>query len=134
MRSINTFTTRNLRRLLGAGGLAALALGAGACGGNSSQGGPTAPLGQPSPATTIDIIGVHGAQAFLPDPSTIPGGHNVVWHNTDTVTHRIVLDDGELDTGTIAPGAVSAPMTIAAPGPYHCSIHPVMVGTITGGH
>jgi hypothetical protein len=39
--------------------------------------------------------------------------------------------DGELDTGTIAPGAFSQPMALVGPGPYHCSIHPEMVGRIT---
>jgi hypothetical protein len=29
-----------------------------------------------------------------------------------------------------APGAFSQPMTLGAPGPYHCSIHPDMVGTL----
>jgi hypothetical protein len=46
------------------------------------------------------------------------------------VTHRVVLDDGELDSGNIAPGAFSAPMPLVAPNPYHCSIHPSMIGRI----
>jgi plastocyanin len=57
----------------------------------------------------------------------------VVWHNVDTVTHRVVLDDGRLDAGNIAAGSFSAPMTLAAPGSYHCTIHPEMIGTIAGG-
>ena len=36
----------------------------------------------------------------------------------------------ELDTGNIAPGAFSVPMSLIAPGPYHCQIHPQMVGLI----
>jgi plastocyanin len=53
------------------------------------------------------------------------------WHNIDSITHRVVLNDGTLDTGDIAPGASSQPMSINnGGGPYHCSIHPVMVGTI----
>jgi plastocyanin len=133
MRSINRFTIGGMRRFLAATVLAALALGAAACGGSSSQSSPTAPLGQPSPATTIDIVGVKGALSFSPNPATIAPGRNVAWHNADTVAHRVVFDDGEVDTGNIAPGATTAPMGFAAPGPYHCSIHPVMVGTITGG-
>jgi plastocyanin len=54
----------------------------------------------------------------------------VVWHNVDTVTHRVVFNDGELDTGNLAPGAFSAATSLVAVGPYHCSIHPSMVGTI----
>jgi plastocyanin len=56
----------------------------------------------------------------------------VVWHNVDTVTHRVVFNDGELDTGNIAPGGFSVATSLVAPGLYHCSIHPSMVGTIPG--
>ena len=49
----------------------------------------------------------------------------------DTVTHHVVLNDGTLDTGNIAPGAFSGPMTLMAVGRYHCSIHPSMVGSLT---
>jgi plastocyanin len=57
----------------------------------------------------------------------------VVWHNVDTVAHRVAFDDGKADTGDIAPGAFSRPMMLGASHPYHCSIHPVMTGTIVGG-
>jgi plastocyanin len=54
-----------------------------------------------------------------------------VWHNVDAITHRVVLNDGEVDTGNIPAGAFSAPQALVAPGPYHCSIHPEMIGTLT---
>jgi hypothetical protein len=44
----------------------------------------------------------------------------------------VVFNDGELDTGDIAPGTFNAPIGLAASGPYHCSIHPPMVGTTVG--
>jgi plastocyanin len=54
-----------------------------------------------------------------------------VWHNIDTITHRVVLNDGSLDSGNLAPGTSSAPMTIPSAGAaYHCSIHPEMVGSV----
>jgi len=54
-----------------------------------------------------------------------------MWHNVDNVTHRVVLNDRSVDTGDLAPGASSQPMAIAAAGgQYHCSIHPVMVGSV----
>jgi plastocyanin len=87
----------------------------------------------PADAVTIDVVGMNGAQSFSPNPATAHAGQTVVWHNVDTVTHRVVLDDGELDSGNIAPGAFSAPMPLVAPGPYHCSIHPPMVGRIAPG-
>ena len=37
-----------------------------------------------------------------------------------------------IDTGNLDPGAFSAPMFLEATGSYHCTIHPVMVGTIKG--
>jgi plastocyanin len=82
---------------------------------------------------TINVVGINGAQSFSPNPATLPAGQMVVWHNIDSITHRVVLNDGSLDTGNLDPGASSRPMAInvpAAADPYHCSIHPVMVGTI----
>jgi len=124
-----------MRRFLAVAGLAAMVLGISACGGYGSSS-PMTPNHTPTPPTdaiTIDITGVNGAQSFFPNPSTVPLGKRVVWHNVDTVTHRVMFDDGELDTGNIAPGAFSAPMGLVAPGPYHCSIHPPMVGRINDG-
>ena len=121
-----------MQRLLLAAGLAALVLGVAACGGNgygsSSPAGPsnTPPAG----AITINVVGIKGNQSFAPNPGTVPAGQTVVWHNVDTTTHRVVLNDGKLDTGNLAPGAFSQPMTLGAPGPYHCSIHPEMVGAV----
>ena len=80
---------------------------------------------------TITIVGINGAMSFSPNPATLPAGQMVVWHNVDSITHRVVLNDGSLDTGDIAGGASSQAMAInTSGGPYHCSIHPVMVGTI----
>jgi plastocyanin len=55
----------------------------------------------------------------------------VVWRNNDSVTHRIVMNDGTVDTGDIAPGATSAPRQLSNDGVnYHCSIHPGMIGSV----
>ena len=121
-----------MRVLFAAAGVAALAVGAFACGGYGSS--PTAPGGSPTPppanAITIDVVSENGAQSFSPNPATVPAGQMVVWHNVDRTTHRVVLNDGRLDTGNLGPGAFSAPMTLNAAGAYHCSIHPDMVGTL----
>jgi len=82
---------------------------------------------------TINVVAINGAQSFSPNPATLPAGQTVVWHNIDSITHRVVLNDGSVDTGNLNPGASSQPMTINIPSggaPYHCSIHPVMVGTL----
>ena len=36
----------------------------------------------------------------------------VIWHNIDGVTHRVVLNNGSLDTGDLRPGASSQAMSI----------------------
>jgi plastocyanin len=119
-----------MRRFLFAAALLA-AVGAVACGGYGDS--PSAPGLEtpPAGAIVIDVVAINGSQSFSPNPATVPAGLTVAWHNIDTTTHRVVLNDGKLDTGNIAPGRFSAPMTLAAPGPYHCSIHPEMIGTVT---
>ena len=80
---------------------------------------------------TINVVAIHGAQSFSPNPATLPTGQKVVWHNIDNTTHRVVLNDRSVDTGDLAPGASSQPMAIgAAGGEYHCAIHPEMIGSI----
>jgi plastocyanin len=80
---------------------------------------------------TVNVVAIRGAQSFSPNPATLPAGVQIVWHNVDSITHRVVLDNGSADTGNLAPGASSQPMTIGANGaPYHCSIHPEMIGSI----
>jgi len=87
----------------------------------------------PSPTNTptINIVGQNGAQAFTPNPATF-GGQQVVFKNNDSASHRIVLNDGSIDTGNIAPGATSPVVAMPPSGTYyHCSIHPGMIGSVT---
>jgi plastocyanin len=109
-----------------------LAILAGACEGGSSSS-PSAPS-TPSPgaaAATITILGERGSQSFSPNPASASQGQSVSWRNNDTQVHRIVFNDGSLDTGEIAPGASSSPRVMPSNGSrYHCSIHPTMVGGI----
>jgi len=113
-----------------------LGLGIWGCGGigysSESTGSPTAPTPMTSNGVvTINVVAIHGAQSFSPNPATLPAGQKVVWHNIDNTTHRVVLNDRSVDTGDLAPGASSQPMAIgAAGGEYHCAIHPEMIGSI----
>ena len=120
-----------MRSLTFAAALAALSFGVVACGGygGASPANPTNSSTPPAGAMIINVVGINGAQSFSPNPAAVPPGQTVSWHNVDTTTHRVVLNDGELDTGNIAPGAFSAAMPLVASAPYHCSIHPDMVGT-----
>jgi plastocyanin len=116
----------------------ALGLGVWGCGGGSYSNGNSGNNGNPITPTpsipgvvTINVVAVNGAQSFSPNPATLPAGQMVVWHNVDSITHHVVLNDRSVDTGDLAPGASSQPMAIAASGgQYHCSIHPVMVGSV----
>jgi plastocyanin len=117
-------------------GLAIVAITAcatGACSGSSYNSAPT--LTQSATATagvmTVNVVGINGALSFSPNPATLPAGQMIVWHNVDSTTHRVVLNDGSFDTGNLAPGVSSQPMTLSGSGSqYHCSIHPVMIGSI----
>jgi plastocyanin len=107
------------------------------CGGGGGYGStPTTPTPAPTSGgsgnvVTITITGVKGGQSFSPNPATCMLGQTVVFKNADVVTHRVVLDDRSVDTGDIAPGASSAPQALGAVSkPYHCSIHPSMVGSL----
>ena len=121
-----------MRRFFFAAGLAASTFVVAACGSGYSISSPSGTSDTPPPAgaVTINVVRENGNQSFSPNPATVPTGQTVVWHNIDTTTHRVVLNDGKLDTGNLAPGAFSQPMTLGAPGPYHCSIHPDMVGSV----
>lgn len=121
-----------MRKYLAAAVLAGPLLFVLACGGYSSS--PTAPGGDPNTppagAIVIDIKGQNGALSFSPNPATVAAGALVSWHNIDSVTHRVVLDDGRLDTGDVAAGRYSQAMALPGAGPYHCTIHPSMVGSM----
>jgi len=102
------------------------------CGGSGSSSSPTSPSPPASTAATITINSQNGTQAFSPNPASL-GGQMVVFKNNDSVAHRVVLNDGSVDTGNIAPGATS--QAVAMPGSgtnYHCSIHPGMIGAVSG--
>ena len=115
--------------------LLALGLATWACSGSGYSNGSNSSPSAPTPITsngvvTINVVAINGAQSFSPNPATLPAGQMVVWHNANSTTHRVVLNDGSVDTGNLEPGASSQPMAIgAAAGQYHCSIHPEMIGS-----
>ena len=96
----------------------------------------------PSPTTTatpsanadvvITVNGVDGGMSFSPASANVKAGQTVSWKNADSITHHIVDNGGAFDTGAISAGATSNPIKLssAATFPYHCSIHPSMVGSL----
>jgi plastocyanin len=116
-------------RLLRASALTlGLAAAVGCSGGGSGSSSTTAPSAAAPP--TIAIVGQNGQQAFTPNPANF-GGQQVVFKNNDKVTHHIVLNDGSVDTGDIAPGATSRAVAMPSVGTnYHCAIHLGMIGAV----
>jgi plastocyanin len=123
-----------MRFIFAASTLAVVSLaGSSGCGGGSGT--PSAPAPAPGPAApaTITIVGERGSQSFSPNPATV-AGQVVVFRNSDSVVHRVRLNDLSIDTGDIAPGATSSPVNMPAAGTnYHCMLHTAMVGAIRSG-
>lgn len=113
-------------RIIAVGAAALMTLaGVASCGGGSS---PSSPA--PSGPVTINIVGERGGQSFSPNPALV-AGQTVVFRNTDSVVHRVRLNDLSIDTGDIAPGATSRAVNMPAAGTnYHCFLHPAMVGAV----
>jgi plastocyanin len=103
---------------------------------DNSQIGPTpAPVISSGPTVTTNIpAGASGlrAAAFGANPLVVSLGTTVVWQNNDTIAHTSTSDGSGWNSGTIGPGQ-SFRFTFTSPGtfPYHCSIHPDMLGTVT---
>lgn len=116
-----------------------MAIAAAKCGdGYESPMAPTPPPAQPpsggGQATTIAIVGDRGNQSFNPNPATVAQGQPLVFRNNDNTTHRIVFNDNSFDTGNIGAGAASDARTVPSSGAnFHCTIHPGMIGSISGG-
>ncbi len=112
--------------------LAALAIVAAGCGSSSTPTmayGPTAPSG-----SNVSIVAGSRSlttTAYNPNPITISRGMSVTWVNNDNISHTSTSDTGMWSSGNIAPGGQFS-ATFAASGtfPYHCAIHPNMVGTV----
>jgi plastocyanin len=124
--------------------VAALAL-LGACGGGTSSTatpgagqtpGPATPAGgNPSAISCND--GGAGAAAeifdfgFRPSPVTAAADLTVTWTNAGATNHNLTFDNGGPDCGALAS---TETLSVLFPGAgtyaYHCSIHPVMKGSV----
>ena len=99
---------------------------------------PVSPVPAPSPGSAppgdlvITIVGMAGSQSYAPNPAVAQVGQRVVWRNADSLVHTATANGGAFDTGLLAAGASSAPLTLASAGafPYFCGLHPSMVATL----
>ena len=108
------------------------------CGGSTSV--PTAsptpmlPLTPGTPGTSVSIVMGASAlttTAYSPSPVRLALGSSVTWINNDNTAHTSTADGGAWNSAVIAPGRTfTRTFTTAGSFPYHCTIHPGMVGTI----
>jgi plastocyanin len=90
----------------------------------------------PPPGSDVSIVSSSGAGAFSPNPFVISLATqtSVKWGNATGVTHHLLADGAtpEFNSGNIGSGgSFTHTFTTAGSYPYHCTIHPTMVGTIT---
>jgi plastocyanin len=133
--------------------LALLALSLGLFSGCGSYSAPTNSQNPPPPTTMAnDVSIVIGASAltttaFSPNPKTVALGGNptvtVRWVNKDitngdyaggtATVHNVTSDNGDFTASGNLGGNATFSATFSAAGdyPYHCSVHPNMVGTVT---
>jgi len=115
-------------------GFVSLAVFAAACSGNSSS--PSTPTPTPPAGSSTAVSIPQGAStltltAYNPNPVNVAVGTTVRWTNTDAVAHTSTSDNNAWNSGTLGAGA-HFDFTFQNTGsfPYHCAIHPGMVGTI----
>ena len=79
---------------------------------------------------TVDMVDF----AFDPKGISVAQGDSVQWHNAGVRTHTATQDAplAFFNTGNVNAGNTSAAKVLTAAGsyPYHCAIHPSMVGTV----
>jgi cytochrome c oxidase subunit 2 len=109
--------------------------------------GPTASTAATGAAATGPVLtipqgaSVQGNPAYKPDPMTVKKGDTIQVQNKDTTLHTVTsgktLEDpnkGKMfDTSMINPSATGKISTASLnPGeyPFHCDVHPYMVGTL----
>jgi plastocyanin len=70
-------------------------------------------------------------RSYQPQQVTVKVGDTVTWVNQDAPKHDVVADNGEFKRDLFDKGGTfSLTFTKAGTYPYHCSIHPGMVGAV----
>jgi plastocyanin len=100
--------------------------------GSSSSPSTTAPTTSGTAVSIVSGSSTLTTTAYSPNPVTVAVGGTVTWRNNDSVAHTSTANNSAWNSGTIAPGG-NFSMTFPSAGsfPYHCSIHPGMIGTVT---
>lgn len=111
--------------------LLSLALVAGACSGDSGDGGDATETdagGDIAPgSTTISIADL----TFEPTTLSVSSGQTEISiTNADSVDHTFTLDDGSVDEAVAAGQTATVAVDLTESTGFHCEIHPSMTGTI----
>ena len=77
---------------------------------------------------SADATLVASGTAFDPTTITMPEGGTLGFTNEDGVTHTFTMDDGSVDEEVAGGGSVT--LTLSTAGPFHCTIHTSMTGTV----
>jgi plastocyanin len=108
-----------------------------ACGGYQSSSPSPAPSPAPAPGPASSSVGIPvgaqslGNRAFVPDDLNITVGTTVTWTNTDSTSHTSTSDGAGWNSGIVSPGGqFSFAFQTAGTFPYHCAIHPGMIGSV----
>jgi manganese oxidase len=107
------------------------------CGGGGSSPMTTTPTPTPTPGGATPVGIQAGASflsttAYLPNPITITVGTTITWTNNDNVSHDVTSQNNLFFSGNMAPGQTfSQKFQSTGSFPYYCTIHPMMVGTVT---
>src|SRR5262245_8162765 len=113
-------------------GLSVFLMSAMACGRSSS----TSPSPTPAPGGSSSVTIPAGAsnlgnQAYSPDAVNVSVGGTVTWMNNDSTAHTSTSDGNAWNSGVVAPGGqFSFTFQTAGTFPYHCTLHPGMVGKV----
>jgi plastocyanin len=113
-------------------------------GGGAGSAGSTAATGAAATGPVLTIpqgASVQGNPAYKPDPMTVKKGDTIQVENKDTTLHTVTsgktLEDpnkGKMfDSSMINPSATAKISTASLnPGeyPFHCDVHPYMIGTL----
>lgn len=96
----------------------------------SSDPAPEASAGGSEPAVVIEVSGM----AYSPAEVTIEPGQTVEWHFDDGGMPHDVAGDGalagDLQSDLLTEGTYSYTFEEAGTFSYHCTPHPMMVGTV----
>jgi plastocyanin len=103
--------------------------GSGSTATTASGGGATTTATNSTGGSVIQVIMTN--RSYDPATVTVKVGDTVTWLNQDQPQHDVVADNGEFKSQLFDLGqSFSFTFTQAGTYPYHCSIHPGMVGTV----